>query len=195
MSHLRDSLASDAPFVPVDHYGARGCRCGHGARLYGIQGHGRASAAAGGRDAGHTAGRWSLGGPTAVPKTPTQNLLAGLATCALCGGGLIVETSLGKRGRVHQAPVPTRVLPPPTLASPRKFNLGTRPSTHALRFTFDPDRTLIEQVEASSIEALAAGMSIKDRARVILRSGAHTSRSWHRDERGHREREAQIARY
>ena len=36
------------------------------------------------------------------PKTPTQNLLAGLATCALCGGGLVVETSPRKRGRVPE---------------------------------------------------------------------------------------------
>jgi DNA invertase Pin-like site-specific DNA recombinase len=36
------------------------------------------------------------------PKTPTQNLLAGLATCALCGGGLAVETSPRKRGRVPE---------------------------------------------------------------------------------------------
>ena len=39
------------------------------------------------------------GGP---PKRATQNLLAGLATCALCGGGLIVETSPRKRGRVPE---------------------------------------------------------------------------------------------
>ena len=36
------------------------------------------------------------------PKTPTANLLAGLATCALCGGGLVVETSPRKRGRVPE---------------------------------------------------------------------------------------------
>ena len=36
------------------------------------------------------------------PKTATQNLLAGLATCALCGGGLTVETSPRKRGRVRE---------------------------------------------------------------------------------------------
>ena len=36
------------------------------------------------------------------PKTATQNLLAGLATCALCGGGLVVETSSRKRGRVPE---------------------------------------------------------------------------------------------
>ena len=36
------------------------------------------------------------------PKTPTQNLLAGLARCALCGGGLVVETSPRKRGRVPE---------------------------------------------------------------------------------------------
>jgi len=33
------------------------------------------------------------------PKLAPVNLLAGLATCALCGGGLIVETSPRKRGR------------------------------------------------------------------------------------------------
>jgi DNA invertase Pin-like site-specific DNA recombinase len=36
------------------------------------------------------------------PKTPTNNLLAGLATCAQCGGGLVVETSPRKRGRVPE---------------------------------------------------------------------------------------------
>ena len=36
------------------------------------------------------------------PKTATQNLLAGLATCARCGGGLTVETSSRKRGRVPE---------------------------------------------------------------------------------------------
>jgi site-specific DNA recombinase len=36
------------------------------------------------------------------PKTATQNLLAGLASCALCGGGLVVETGPRKRGRVPE---------------------------------------------------------------------------------------------
>ncbi len=36
------------------------------------------------------------------PKTPAQNLLAGLATCALCGGGLTIETAPAKRGRVSE---------------------------------------------------------------------------------------------
>jgi DNA invertase Pin-like site-specific DNA recombinase len=36
------------------------------------------------------------------PKTATQNLLAGLATCGLCGGSLTVETSPAKRGRVPE---------------------------------------------------------------------------------------------
>jgi site-specific DNA recombinase len=36
------------------------------------------------------------------PNTPTKNLLAGLATCAECGGGLCVETSPRKRGRVRE---------------------------------------------------------------------------------------------
>ncbi len=36
------------------------------------------------------------------PKHATKNLLAGLATCALCGGGLVVETSPRKRGRIPE---------------------------------------------------------------------------------------------
>jgi DNA invertase Pin-like site-specific DNA recombinase len=36
------------------------------------------------------------------PKTATQNLLVGLASCAMCGGGLTVETSSRKRGRVPE---------------------------------------------------------------------------------------------
>jgi len=51
-----------------------------------------------GRAARFASGRLS-GRP---PKTATQNLLAGLATCALCGGGLVVETSPRKRGRVPE---------------------------------------------------------------------------------------------
>jgi len=51
-----------------------------------------------GNAARFTSGRLS-GRP---PKTATHNLLAGLATCATCGGGLIVETSPRKRGRVPE---------------------------------------------------------------------------------------------
>jgi hypothetical protein len=36
------------------------------------------------------------------PKHGAKNLLAGLATCAVCGGGLVVETSPRKRGRVPE---------------------------------------------------------------------------------------------
>jgi recombinase-like zinc beta ribbon protein len=36
------------------------------------------------------------------PKTATKNLLAGLATCAACGGGMVVETSPRRRGRVPE---------------------------------------------------------------------------------------------
>jgi hypothetical protein len=36
------------------------------------------------------------------PKRETANILAGLSTCAVCGGGLIVETSARKRGRVPE---------------------------------------------------------------------------------------------
>jgi DNA invertase Pin-like site-specific DNA recombinase len=36
------------------------------------------------------------------PKTATQNLLAGLGSCGVCGGSLVVETSSRKRGRVPE---------------------------------------------------------------------------------------------
>ena len=36
------------------------------------------------------------------PKSETRNLLAGLATCGVCGGGLIVETSSRKGSRAHE---------------------------------------------------------------------------------------------
>ena len=36
------------------------------------------------------------------PRAGVKNLLAGLATCGVCGGGLIVETSSRKRGRVAE---------------------------------------------------------------------------------------------
>jgi site-specific DNA recombinase len=36
------------------------------------------------------------------PKTASQNLLAGLAVCGVCGGGLVVETSTRKHGRVAE---------------------------------------------------------------------------------------------
>ena len=36
------------------------------------------------------------------PRTHVRNLLAGLATCGVCGGGLVVETSSRKRGRVSE---------------------------------------------------------------------------------------------
>jgi hypothetical protein len=36
------------------------------------------------------------------PRHATVNLLAGLATCAVCGGGLVVETGGKKRGRIPE---------------------------------------------------------------------------------------------
>ena len=36
------------------------------------------------------------------PRGDVKNLLAGLATCGVCGGGLVVETSSRKRGRVAE---------------------------------------------------------------------------------------------
>ena len=38
------------------------------------------------------------------PKTATQNLLAGLASCGICGGGLVVETTRIKKGEPARQP-------------------------------------------------------------------------------------------
>ena len=49
------------------------------------------------------AARFSSGRITGrPPKDTPKNLLAGLATCGICGGGMVVETSPRKRGRVAE---------------------------------------------------------------------------------------------
>lgn len=57
---------------------------------------------------------------------------------------------------------------------PRKFNFGARPTAHALRFTFGDDVTGVSQIEPADVESLAAGMSIRERIRGVLRAGART---------------------
>jgi site-specific DNA recombinase len=55
------------------------------------------------RDIEHTAVRFASGRLSGrPPKNETRNLLAGLATCGVCGGGMVVETSPRKRGRVPE---------------------------------------------------------------------------------------------
>jgi hypothetical protein len=49
---------------------------------------------------GTSEGRSRSGGRP--PKTDTQNLLSGIASCGVCGGGLAVETGGRKDGRVSQ---------------------------------------------------------------------------------------------
>ena len=55
---------------------------------------------------------------------------------------------------------------------PRKFNLGSRPEAHAIRFVFEDRRVRLESIEPSSIETLASGLQLKERVRTILRGGA-----------------------
>lgn len=86
------------------------------------------------------------------PKTATQNLLAGLATCALCGGGLIVETSPGKRGRV-----------PEYLCSRRRAN-GT--CTNMLRISVaDMNEAVLQAVEQHALtpEAIEQVIHLSER--------------------------------
>ena len=94
------------------------------------------------------------------PKTPTQNLLAGLATCALCGGGLIVETSPGKRGRI-----------PEYLCSRRRAN-GT--CTNTLRISVaDLNEAVLQAVEEHALtpEAIEQVVQLTEREDVADHQG------------------------
>ncbi len=64
---------------------------------------------------------------------------------------------------------------------PRKFNVGTRPPAHALRFTFADHGTTVVPIEPSTIQALAAGVPLKDRVRSVLRKGARSIEELKRD--------------
>ncbi len=57
---------------------------------------------------------------------------------------------------------------------PRKFNLGAAQRPFALRFTFDAERTHVRQIEAADVQSLASGLSIKERIKHLLKSGAKT---------------------
>ncbi len=59
---------------------------------------------------------------------------------------------------------------------PRKFNLGAPQRAFACRFTFGADRTHISQIEAADVQSLAVGLSIKERIRHVLKTGAKTIR-------------------
>jgi site-specific DNA recombinase len=86
------------------------------------------------------------------PKSATQNLLAGLATCALCGGGLIVETSARKRGRV-----------PEYVCARRRLN-GTCPN--ALRMAArEVNEAVLQAIEEHALtpEAIEAVIQLSER--------------------------------
>jgi hypothetical protein len=107
-----------------------------------------------GRTVRFESGRLS-GGP---PKHATPNLLAGLATCALCGGGLIVETSPRKRGRV-----------PEYVCSRRRLN-GT--CANALRINVaDVNEAVLQAVEEHALtpEAVEQVIHLSERDDVTDR--------------------------
>ena len=57
---------------------------------------------------------------------------------------------------------------------PRKFNLGARPHAFALRFTFAATATSVQTIAATDVESLATNLSIRERIRHTLSSGART---------------------
>jgi DNA invertase Pin-like site-specific DNA recombinase len=73
-----------------------------------------------------------------TPKRPNGNLLAGLATCARCGGGLIVETSARKRGRV-----------PEYVCARRRYN-GSCPNTLRLPVE-DVNESVLRAIEEHAL--------------------------------------------
>jgi hypothetical protein len=95
------------------------------------------------------------------PTRNTTNLLAGLATCALCGGGLVVETAPGKRGRV------------PEYLCSRHRNLGI--CTNALRMPVaDVNEAVLQAVEEHALtpEAIEQVINLSERDDVADRQHA-----------------------
>jgi site-specific DNA recombinase len=87
------------------------------------------------------------------PKTATTNLLAGLATCALCGGGLIVETAPRKRGRL-----------PEYVCSRRRLN-GTCQNTLRMPVA-DVNEAVLQAVEEHALtpEAIESVIHLSERS-------------------------------
>ena len=82
------------------------------------------------------------------PGKPTQNLLVGLATCALCGGGIVVETSPRKRGRV-----------PEYICARRRLN-GT--CTNALRISVvEMNEAVLQAIEEHALTPEAVEQVIR----------------------------------
>jgi site-specific DNA recombinase len=89
------------------------------------------------------------------PKNGSRNLLAGLATCAHCGGGLIVETSARKRGRV-----------PEYVCARRRMNGNC---TNALRMPMaEVDEGVLQAVEQHALtpEAIEGVIHLTERDEV-----------------------------
>jgi hypothetical protein len=97
------------------------------------------------------------------PKNKTANLLAGLATCALCGGGLIVETSARKRGRV-----------PEYICSRRRLNGSC---ANALRIAVaDMNEPVLAALEEHALTpaAIESVIQLSERADVATRKATLT---------------------
>ncbi len=86
------------------------------------------------------------------PKNGVQNLLAGLATCGVCGGGLVVETSARKNGRK------------PEYVCHRHRHNGTCPN--ALRIAVEEmNETILSSIEQHALtpEAVEQALRLSER--------------------------------
>lgn len=82
------------------------------------------------------------------PKNGVQNLLAGLATCGVCGGGLVVETSARKNGRK------------PEYVCHRRRHHGT--CTNALRIAVEEmNETILSSIEQHALTPEAVEQAIR----------------------------------
>jgi hypothetical protein len=86
------------------------------------------------------------------PKAPTANLLSGLSLCGLCGGGLIVETSPRKRGRI------------PEYVCYRHRNSGTCPNALRMAVT-DLNEAVLQAIEQHALtpEAIEQVVQLSER--------------------------------
>lgn len=101
------------------------------------------------------------------PKGEVRNLLAGLAACGVCGGGIVVETSGRKAGRVPQY-VCNRSIRPGTCTN--KLRVDVEPVNEAVLQAIEQHALTPEAVE--HVVALSERDEVRERENLLEREAA-----------------------
>jgi site-specific DNA recombinase len=108
------------------------------------------------------------------PKTATQNLLAGLATCSKCGGGLVVETSKRTHGPASKRERYTYY------ACHRRRHMGPSACTNTLRMSLpEMNEAVLQAIEEHALtpEAIESVIVLTERDDVAEQQRA-LAREW-----------------